>query len=381
MLSTTDAALAPADMSGLFSGSEAMLSATDAEPAPVVDLPSFFTGTAMFFVLKLTTSVDDVLWLSPFLAMADGDVTYKLHCGLLYTAVCILVTMEALLIKVSANYGFEALLQALAPKKEDGSDSTDNDENESELYWTASRLLCILASICIAGFALKEWRDWRDEKDLDDNSCSDKIIASKSSEDEEGPTIQTSQQSYSRRSSNSSDGEYESLVAAARKSESASDDDEEAQQLHEQDEGIPTKTLPSHVQIREESEYESLPSVDTDFSGEEKSALHNEKEQTDEKGKVSEETPDKQKHTLWTLLAVAFFGTLDDLALFSAVLMGRSIQYPSLLCGSILAAAFIVLVSWGVSMIKQFEQAIHRIPLWALLFGISLYILLDGLLG
>ena len=390
-MSTTDAALAPEDMAGLFSGSEAMLS-TDAVPAPVVDLPSFFTGTAMFFVLKLTTSVDDVLWLSPFLAMANRDVVYKLHCGVLYTAICILVTMEALLIKVTANYGFEALLQALAPKKEDGSDGTDDDEDdESELYWTASRLLCILASICIAGFALKEWRDWRDEKDSDDdnddNGCGDgaeeknKVIASKSSEDDEVPTIQTSQQSYSRRSSNSSDGEYESLVAAVRRCESASDDDEEAQQLNEQDVGIPMKTLPSHVQIRQGSKYESLPPVDSDSSGEGKSELQSESEQTDEKGKVSEETPAKQKHTLRTLLVVAFFGTLDDLALFSAVLMGRTIQYPSLLCGSILAAAFIVLVSWGVSMIKPFEQAIHRIPLWALLFAISIYILLDGLLG
>ena len=341
----------------------------------------------MFFVLKLTTSVDDVLWLSPFLAMADGDVVYKLHCAFVYAAICVLVTMEALLIKVAANYGFEALLQALAPRKKDGDsdgDSVDDNDDESELYWTAPRLLCILASICIAGFALKEWRDWRDDRDSDedehDNVCSDKNLACTSSEDDEVPTIQTSQQSYSRRSSNSSDGGYGSL-AAVRQCESASGDDEESQQLHEHGEGIPMKTLPSHVQIRQGSKYERLPSVDADFGGEEKSELENENEQTDEKGKVLQETPAKQKHTLWTLLVVAFFGTLDDLALFSAVLMGRTIQYPSLLCGSILAAAFIVLVSWGVSMIKPFEQAIHRIPLWALLFGISLYILLDGLLG
>lgn len=366
-----------------------MLSTTDAVPvpAPAVDLPSFFTGTAMFFVLKLTTSVDDVLWLSPFLAMADGDVVYKLRCAFVYAIICVLVTMEALLIKVAANYGFEALLQALAPRKKDGDsdgDSVDDNDDESELYWTAPRLLCILASICIAGFALKEWRDWRDDRDSDedehDNVCSDKNLACTSSEDDEVPTIQTSQQSYSRRSSNSSDGGYGSL-AAVRQCESASGDDEESQQLHEHGEGIPMKTLPSHVQIRQGSKYERLPSVDADFGGEEKSELENENEQTDEKGKVLQETPAKQKHTLWTLLVVAFFGTLDDLALFSAVLMGRTIQYPSLLCGSILAAAFIVLVSWGVSMIKPFEQAIHRIPLWALLFGISLYILLDGLLG
>ena len=364
-----------------------MMSSTDAAPAPVVDLPTFFAGTAMFFVLKLTTSVDDVLWLSPFLAMADGEVAYKLHCGLLYTSICILVTMEALLIKVAATYGFDALLQVLAPK-EDGSDRIGADEDDSEAYWTAPRLLCIVASICIAGFALKEWRDWKEEKDSDDNSCSsgggegkNKMIESGSSGDDEVPTIETSQQTDSRRSSNSSEGEYESLVAAARKDDSPLDD-EEAQRLDAQAEGISMNSLSPHVQIRQGSEYESLPSVDTDCNKEKKTEIfYNESEETEEKGKASEERPAKQKHTLWTLLVVAFFGTLDDLALFSAVLMGRSIQYPSLLCGSILAALFIVLVSWGVSMIKPFEQAIHRIPLWALLFGISLYILLDGLLG
>jgi len=37
-----------------------------------MDVAGFLTGTAMFFVLKLTTSMDDILWLSPFLAMKMG---------------------------------------------------------------------------------------------------------------------------------------------------------------------------------------------------------------------------------------------------------------------------------------------------------------------
>jgi hypothetical protein len=372
-----------------------MSSATDAAPAPA-DMAGFLTGTAMFFVLKLTTSVDDILWLSPFLAMADADVAYRLRCGLLYSAVCLFVTMEALIIKVAANYGLEALLQALAPK-EDVNGSEGDGEDEDELYWTASRLMCIFASTCIAAFALKEWRDWREENDSEDDedgkTCGDdadegkEIIKPETSEDtDEAPTIETSQLSDSRRSSNSSDGEYKSFAAALRKSELTSDD-EEAQQPQVQDKGIVMSHLPSHVQIRQGSKYECLPLGDADEkhssvnTGEDRMTFPKESEQKKARDEVSEESPAKQKHTLWTLLVVAFFGTLDDLALFSAVLMGRSIQYPSLLCGSILAAACIVLISWGVSMVKIFEQAIRRIPLWALLFGISLYILLDGLLG
>ena len=324
----------------------------------------------MFFVLKLTTSMDDILWLSPFLAMKDGDTTYRFHCGLIYAAICLLVTMEALIIKVAASYGFEALIHALAPRKDGHDSSGDNNEDEDEApYWTAPRLLCILASICIASFALKEWKEGRE--DNDDTGERKDVVVSRPSEDDEVPTVQTTQLSDSRRSSNSSDRDYKTFARNTVHVQRL--DDEEAQQVHDdrqeghQEEGTSMDHLPSHVQLRQGSEYESLPSLDTD-----------ERDLSNEEGKVDKAA---EKHTLSTLLVVAFFGTLDDLALFSAVLMGRSIQYSSLLCGSMLAAAFVVLISWGVSMVTPFKMAIKRIPLWALLLAISLYILLDGLLG
>ena len=321
----------------------------------------------MFFVLKLTTSMDDILWLSPFLAMKDGDTMYRVHCGLIYAAMCLLVTMEALIIKVAASYGFEALIHALAPRQGGHDSSGDNNEDEDEApYWTAPRLLCIVASICIASFALKEWKEGRE--DNDDTGERKDVVVSRPSEDDEVPTVQTTQLSDSRRSSNSSDRDYKTFARNAVQRL----DDEEAQQVHEdrheyQEEGTSLNHLPSHVQIQQGSEYESLPSLDTD-----------ERDLSNEGGEVDKAA---EKHTLGTLLVVAFFGTLDDLALFSAVLMGRSIQYSSLVCGSLCAAAFVVLISWGVSMVKPFKMAIQRIPLWALLLAISLYILLDGLLG
>ena len=344
-----------------------------------MDAAGFLTGTAMFFVLKLSTSMDDILWLSPFLAMKDGDTTYRFHCGLIYAAVCLLVTMEALIIKVAASYGFDALIHALAPRQ-DGHDSIgDNNEDEDEApYWTASRLLCILASTFIAAFALKEWKEWRE--DNDDTGERKDVVGSRPSEDGEVPTVQTTQLSDSRRSNNSSDRDYKTFAGNA--VQRPDDDDEEAQQVHEdrqekhQEEGTSTNHLPTHVQARQGSEYESLPSLDTD-----ERYLSNEEGKVDVRNESKRKEAAAEKYTLGTLLVVAFFGTLDDLALFSAVLMGRSIQYSSLLCGSMLAAAFVVLISWGVSMVTPFKMAIKRIPLWALLLAISLYILLDGLLG
>jgi len=343
-----------------------------------MDAAGFLTGTAMFFVLKLTTSMDDILWLSPFLAMKDGDTTYRFHCGLIYAAVCLLVTMEALIIKVAASYGFDALIHALAPRQDGHDSSGDNNEDEDEApYWTAPRLLCILASTFIAAFALKEWKEWRE--DNDDTGERKSVVESKPSEDGEVPTVQTTQLSDSRRSSNSSDGDYKTFP---RNAVQRLDDDEEAQQVHEdrqegqQEEGTSMNHLPTHVQARQGSEYESLPSLDTDERD-----LSNEEGKVDVRNESERKEEATEKHTLGTLLVVAFFGTLDDLALFSAVLMGRSIQYSSLLCGSMLAAAFVVLISWGVSMVTPFKMAIKRIPLWALLLAISLYILLDGLLG
>ena len=89
----------------------------------------------------------------------------------------------------------------------------------------------------------------------------------------------------------------------------------------------------------------------------------------------------QQKLTLAYLFAVAFFGTLDDLALFSAVLVGKSITYPSLLAGSMAAAGVVVAASWFVALSRPFAHAMEKVPLWALLLAVAAYMFIDSLLS
>jgi len=347
---------------------------------------SLLAGTAVFFVLKLTTSVDDVLWLSPFLAIADDDIRYKLYCGLLYGAICILVTLEALFIDVAASYGLGSLIKAL-----DHGGGGDDDIDQDDRYWTASRLLCVLASIGIAACACKEWKDSREEegdideeKDLANEDVRDYEMeagrrtqiekeiqqlngAGENSDGGEEPTIQTDPLSESRRSSYTSDGEYKSF--AQRGGDPFAEKENcllEQEQQHETQHETHSVRPPHHVRVKRGATYDKL--------GGDSEALHLREAEGSRHEKV-------EKRTLSSLLVVAFFGTLDDLALFAAVLMGEHIRYISLLCGSLLAAFVIVLTSWCVSLFKPFANAMQRIPLWAILLAIALYILLDGLLG
>lgn len=269
---------------------------------------SFLAGAAVFFVLKLTTSVDDIVWLSPFLALAGAEnegsaaSPSKVQCALVYAAVCLLVTFEALAIDLAAGYGFATLFGALGYGGGGGMGGGDS-------YWNAVRVMYIIASLCIVMFAVREYREGSEEDDGESfDSSTDR------------------RENFFGGNAEEAEGRYGTFS-----------DSEEAP-------GIEGK-LDSHRR----DEYR--------------------------RGKQ------QQKLTLAYLFAVAFFGTLDDLALFSAVLVGKSITYPSLLAGSMAAAGVVVAASWFVALSRPFAHAMEKVPLWALLLAVAAYMFIDSLLS
>jgi len=266
---------------------------------------TFLAGVALFFVLKLTTSLDDIIWLSPFLAIADDGndsntnrntnktdsqckgVT-KIQCGLVYMAVCLLVTAEALIINLAAKYGLSALL---------GADSDDQ-------YWNASRVLCAVASFIIAVFAFREFREWKEDRETNEAS-----------------TVSVS-------GSEVDDNRYGTFI--------------------EED--------PDKMKI------ESIVEVGKDDIS------------------VGKEAGQEKKISLGYLFMITFVGTLDDLALFSSVLIGKEISYSSLLTGSMVAACAILAASWCVARIGPFANAMQHIPVWAILLAVAIYMFITGMI-
>ena len=60
-------------------------------------------------LLKFTTSIDDLIWFSPFLALCDTTEGKLRFCSI-YVGVCMLTTVIAVLVASAANFGFDAIL-------------------------------------------------------------------------------------------------------------------------------------------------------------------------------------------------------------------------------------------------------------------------------
>jgi len=82
----------------------------------------------------------------------------------------------------------------------------------------------------------------------------------------------------------------------------------------------------------------------------------------------------------YALFAVALCGTIDDLILFAAIVAGRGIPWTSVVPGSILAALVVLVVCWHISLYEPFANFVRRVPMWALLGGISMYLFVGAFL-
>eukprot|EP00977_Amphora_coffeiformis_P023683 scaffold13933_cov219-Amphora_coffeaeformis.AAC.10 len=279
------------------------------------------TSIAAFFTIKVATSIDDLLWLSPFLAMSSSNdehhsrVSEKIQLGVIYVGVSMLVTVEALGVAFFAEHGVKTLLH----EQQRIEDNLNEVGQQSSQYWKASRILSILGATCIAFFA---WKEYSDEND-------DNHHANTEPGDEISPLLSTQNKDTAMRSN------------------------QDAQQ---------------HSAV-EEGNYGSLPLAKT------KEGSHFEQLQNDEV------VPPSEENVNVSFFVVALFGTLDTLAVLASILTGLSnVQWLSVMLGTLLATVVIMLAAWCITLFTPFVNFVQRIPLWALMGLISLYVLLSGLL-
>ena len=89
----------------------------------------------------------------------------------------------------------------------------------------------------------------------------------------------------------------------------------------------------------------------------------------------------------WRMFTVTIMGTLDDMLVFIALVSGtgneessKSINALSLLVGSTAAAGCVVGASLGLSRVRCFRRGMKKVPMWGLLAGISVYVLIIGMI-
>ena len=293
----------------------------------MVPTGAFITSIAAFFTIKVATSIDDLLWLSPFLAISSSDdsrVGEKIQCCIIYVCVSILVTLEALGAAFFAKHGLKTMLHEQLVEKE------QNQGDSSSSYWKASRVLSILGATFIAGFA------WKEYKDADNNNTS-------------------------------ADHSLDPTVAPI--------GDEISPLLLRQNEETALISTGAHLQSAvEEGNYGSLPSIQNN------NGRFFEEQRNDADNQLEIPKPGEENVSS-SFFVVALFGTLDTLAVLASILTGLSdVEWLSVILGTLLATVVIMLAAWCITLFTPFVNFVQRIPLWTLMALIACYVLLSGLL-
>jgi len=116
------------------------------------------SGLGAAVVLKLASSIDDVLWLTPFFT-SDASLRRRSHHAAIYISVCLMQTVVAMSIAVSG----ESLVAALT--------------QSSDKAWSTDKILSVFAGSMLALYTLKLLCDYiaelRDETEAADNEASD----------------------------------------------------------------------------------------------------------------------------------------------------------------------------------------------------------------
>lgn len=307
---------------------------TTVETTTAPEISSFLAGVSASFLLKLTTSVDDLVWFSPFLAMSTSTPQRLKYCCV-YAVVCVIVAVAALCLARAAELGFDAAASAIAG--DDG--DNDNDGERMSSFWDASTVLSLFASAIIFIYALVELRGWINEGN-ELPSISIKNICSR--------IVSW----FSWDNSHHGGGCNDSIEFTEFREDNSGDE-----------KVTMTMTKPVEIEsamINEDNNLEEPISISD-----------NDNDNNDDEVQATILAASKSTYALF---AVALCGTLDDLILFAAIVAGRGIPWTSVVPGSILAALVVLVVCWHISLYEPFANFVRRVPMWALLGGISMYL-------
>ena len=139
---------------------------TDTMAVVAATTSDLISDTVFYFGVKIVTSLDDLVWLSPFVAIValpqqNNTSPHRERCKVagVYVMISLGISTLALVLASMAIHGVTRLFG--------NSNDGDNADNSSR---SASMILNLVASLCIAMLAWKEWRDSRDDQDDDDES-------------------------------------------------------------------------------------------------------------------------------------------------------------------------------------------------------------------
>lgn len=294
----------------------------------------FFAGLGAAISIKLSSSIDDVVWLAPFLT-ANSSYTTRIQNVIVYTSVCLIQTQVAM----GIAYSGDAAVAWLTSNAADA--------------WTTEKILTVTAGVLLAIYTVKlTYEYFMDSEDDDENE--ENSLEEGSAESEEG------------RASMMELGETSLLVKS-----SVCDDFDQSNisepLSHEAGHADGAKRLLEENgcadEARDGKELRHISDCQVPVSKQHPEGLKS--DNTEKKGQQ-------------TLFVIAFVGSLDDLTLFVPMLVGKGFNWIQLVSGSLIAASIIVMLCLFLGLCKPVANLLSSIPLAVIVGVFSASLLCKG---
>lgn len=276
----------------------------------------WLVGLFSAFGIKLSSSIDDVVWLAPFLT-ANSSVTARGYNAAIYTTVCLCQTVVAMVIAYSGTQAVSALTGG------------------AKDAWSTEKILTVGAGCLLTLYSIKLTYEYIQE-------CNEE------GEEEGAPADGAERGEYAKVASNEGEAqEHESGRAGAKWCCAPGGTGGAEGEMSQK---------PLSARSRE-----MVPGMEIDSPD-----------------KPQEEMDKAEKERSQTLFFIAFVGSVDDLTLFVPMLVGKGFDFWQLMLGAFLATVLIITFCICIGLCKPIADCLSRIPLCLIVICFATILLLRG---
>jgi len=284
-------------------------------------------GLASAFGIKLSSSIDDVVWLAPFLT-GNSSVAMRMWNSAIYMGVCLTQTVIAMLIAAS---GSEVVSILTAGNKD---------------AWSTEKILTVGAGCLLSLYSVKLTYEWIQE-------CNEPEEEEPPEDAEKGEEAGTG---------------YEQVPTTEAEADEA--------EAYNSDRGgkwyccraDPGGSKEGVVEMAERQDSKEA----KDAKEEPEEAPAGEEAGGEDKDSKSE------KDTSSTLFVIAFIGSVDDLTLFVPMLVGKGFDTMQLMLGAFLATSLIISFCICIGLCKPIADCLSKIPLAVIVICFATVLLLKA---
>jgi len=277
-------------------------------------------GLGSAITIKLSSSIDDVVWLAPFLTSNAGAAA-RAHNAMTYISVCFIQTVVAMVIA----YSGDSVVSWLVSREKNA--------------WSSDKILTVGAGSLMAIYSAKLAYEYIAEL-------------------QEGRDTEE----HLKQNHKASDIELEDTKKQIDvESRTPSRDFEVDDRNGETDE-------------KSETDVDRAPALDHLLLVERGSSVS----ELQSAAGSGRHKPNAEKGRTQTLFVIALLGSMDDLTLFVPMLVGKGFDFTQLTLGALIASSAIVLLCFFVGLCKPVANILSNIPLALIVTTFAMMLLIKG---